>query len=355
MDIKLFSLCNEESPIADKGKQYILDCVKNFTDECDGFAHFTSQKRMLVSVSQSLLSAEVIIIAVQGTMYNATKKLLCQALDVKSEENLLVMEQLTPMLNAGKIKPSAYKSNVLFPPFSEILPTKDYINCGFAISSGNQHIIYMPVDSTKADDVVFGSLYDYLAEICDDDTALCFEHRTESIILRTAKRLVEKSISVAIADYNIGHIISPIFEKNNISSLSIVQNLNDYSQPDQKEFVTVASRAVRNNSDFGAAVSSVVTDEENNRFAFVAVADEQNTKLLKIYAENNESDDELIRICVDRMMLLLYNYSEADNETEESASDIKKDEKLRAVIGITVAGLTLAASVTGFILALILK
>ena len=68
MDIKLFSLCNQEAPEAEEGKKAILDCVKCFFPECGGFSHFTSQKRMLVAISQSLLAADIVLVAVQSTM-----------------------------------------------------------------------------------------------------------------------------------------------------------------------------------------------------------------------------------------------------------------------------------------------
>ena len=51
MDIKLFSLCNQDSQEAENGKQKILSCVKDFFPECNGFFDFTSQKRMLVATS----------------------------------------------------------------------------------------------------------------------------------------------------------------------------------------------------------------------------------------------------------------------------------------------------------------
>ena len=87
MDIKLFSLCNQDSQEAEKGKEFILKCVKDFFPECNGFAEFTSQKRMLVAISQSLLAADIVLVAVQSAMYNATKRMLCAALDTKTAEN----------------------------------------------------------------------------------------------------------------------------------------------------------------------------------------------------------------------------------------------------------------------------
>ena len=84
MDVKLFSLCKQDLPEAQTGKAMILECVKSFFPECEDFTAFASQKRMLLAVSQSLRAADVVIVAVQGNMYNATKRRLTAALDMKT-------------------------------------------------------------------------------------------------------------------------------------------------------------------------------------------------------------------------------------------------------------------------------
>ena len=104
MDIKLFSLCNQDSQEAEKGKEFILKCVKDFFPECNGFAEFTSQKRMLVAISQSLLAADIVLVAVQSAMYNATKRMLCAALDTKTAENGEVSAVLSSRPDAKKMK-----------------------------------------------------------------------------------------------------------------------------------------------------------------------------------------------------------------------------------------------------------
>ena len=158
MDIKLFSLCNQASAEAEDGQNHILQCVKDFFPECNGFSEFTSQKRMLVAISQSLLAADIVLVAVKSTMYNTTKKLLCAALDMKPVTNGEVASALKNRLDSKKIKENVYNANISYPESATILPTDDYINCGFALTSGGQHIIYMPVEDVKAQEIVLSSL-----------------------------------------------------------------------------------------------------------------------------------------------------------------------------------------------------
>ena len=115
MDVKLFSLCDTESPTVESGIKCIFDCVKNFFSGCVSFSEFTSQKRMLLAISQSLLAADIVIVAVQGNMYNSTKRLLCSALDIKLEKNARLSAKLGVYLQSGKMKKGAFEGNISFP------------------------------------------------------------------------------------------------------------------------------------------------------------------------------------------------------------------------------------------------
>ena len=200
MDVKLFSLCKQELSETQEGKKYILECVKSFFPDCEGFSAFTSQKRMLLAISQSLRAADVVIIAVQGNMYNATKRLLSAALDLKTAKSDEVANELKPLLETSKIKQNVFDNNICFPSGAEIMPTESYLNCGFALSSGGQHIIYLPIEAPRSDEVVFGSLYDYLAEICEENrNDFAFGRRHAGIMRRTADSLDSEAVKVAFS------------------------------------------------------------------------------------------------------------------------------------------------------------
>ena len=199
MEIKLFSLCDNESASAQAGKKCIYNCVRNFFSPCGEFEDFSSQKRMLVAISQSLSAADIVIVAVQSNMYNVTKRMLLSALGMETAPN----EKVVQALSGRKMKETNFTANTTFPVASELLPTAGYVHCGFAVSSGAQHILYLPIDAPKAHEVVYGSLFDYLAPLAEPDrVAAAMDYRHKAILSRTVNKLNHDSTKIAIANTN---------------------------------------------------------------------------------------------------------------------------------------------------------
>ena len=188
-------------------------------------------------------------------MYNTTKKLLCAALDMKPVTNGEVASALKNRLDSKKIKENVYNANISYPESATILPTDDYINCGFALTSGGQHIIYMPVEDVKAQEIVLSSLYDYFAELSEPyvaATALKKRHRT--LLARTVKKLTDDSVKVALIGNDAADYLTSFLTKKDSSAFVIDMNYELPSDGDIKALAVNAARNVRenNHTDLGA-------------------------------------------------------------------------------------------------------
>lgn len=359
MDIKLFSLCNQASSEADAGQKHILECVKEFFPECNGFSEFTSQKRMLVAISQSLLAADIVLVAVQSTMYNTTKRLLCAALDIKNVENDEVASALKNRLDSKKIKQNIYNANVIFPESATILPTGDYINCGFALTSGGQHIIYMPVEDEKAQDIVLSSLYDYFAELSEPYiAATALKNRHRALLSRTVKKLTSDSVKVALIGNDAADYLSSFLTKKDSSAFVMDMNYELPSDGDIKTLAVSAARNVRenNHTDLGAYISDPYSADENGSLCVcIAIANEAGTQTCIVSAENGESSKELSKACTDKLLMLLCDYERLGSGEEESAAEKQADNNLKGILGIAASAAVLAASIAGFVIALIMR
>ena len=361
MDIKLFSLCNQDSHEAEKGKEFILKCVKDFFPECNGFAEFTSQKRMLVAISQSLLAADIVLVAVQSAMYNATKRMLCAALDTKTAENGEVSAVLSSRPDAKKMKQNFFKASVTFPEASTILPTSDYLNCGFALTSGGQHIIYMPVEDIKAQQIILGSLYDYFAELSEPCAAShALKNRHRALIECAVNKLSADSVRVALAGNDGAEYLISFLKKNDKSVFTVDM---DYELPDDvtdiKKLAIQIARNVRekNRTELGVYISNpfVSEDDANMLCAYIAVANAEGTKTYKLISEPGETPKELLRACADKLLLILCDYERIASFVEESEEEKAADKSFKDILGIAASAIVLAASIAGFITALILR
>lgn len=361
MDIKLFSLCNQDSQEAEKGKEYILDCVKDFFPECDGFNEFTSQKRMLVAISQSLLAADIVLVAVQSTMYNATKRLLCSALDMQTVENEDVAAVLSGRPKAKQLKPNFYTASITFPESAVVLPTNDYLNCGFAITSGGQHIIYMPVEEEKAQQIVLGSLYDYFAELSEPyivSDAMKKRHR--KLIDKAAAKLGAESSRVAVIGNDAASYLVSFLTKEDSSVFTVDIN---YEFPevdnDVRTLAVTLARNVRenNHTELGVYISDpfVTHDETEAVCSYIAIANSEGTKTYKMFKEKDETPKDLLKACADKLLLILSGCEQMGSNDEESEDERKADKDLKGILGIVASAAVLAASIAGFVTALILR
>lgn len=361
MDIKLFSLCNQDSPEAENGKEKILDCVKDFFPECDGFNEFTSQKRMLVAISQSLLAADIVLVAVQTTMYNATKRLLCSALDIPTESNSEVASVLSARPKAKQLKPNLYKASVTFPQTAVLLSTNDYMNCGFAITSGGQHIIYMPVEDEKAQQIILGSLYDYFAELSEQYVVSdALKNRHIKLIKKAVKNLSENSIRAAIVGNDAADYLVSFLSKNDSSVFTVDMN---YELPEEnnsvRELAITLARNVRekNHTELGLYISDpfFADDKNHTSCVYIAIANSDGTKTYNVFSEKGETSKELLRACSDKLLLILSGCEHLSSADDESADEKAADKNLKGILGIIASAAVFAASVAGFITALILK
>ena len=360
MDIKLFSLCKQEVPESEKGKQCILDCVQSFFPEAEDFTAFSSQKRMLLAISQSLRAADVVVIAVQNNMYNATKRLLSAALGIKLENNKEITEKLSSRLFDGKIKQTTYDANIKFPNGAEIFPTDNGLNNGFALTAGGQHLIYLPIEAPRAEETVYGSLYDYFKELCDDyvnDAA--FEQRHIAIIERTLEKFSENSFKLSVYSDTMQEFISSrILNKKLKSSISFDTEIPEKECKDLNDLYIYKARYIRDkhHAQYGVAISKPFRDDESEEtFILAAIADESGTNTVKIFAEDNENAKTLYAAAVDKIMLMLYDYSEYMNISENDSIPSEDDKLLRHAVTKIAATAIGASAIIGFILSIMLK
>lgn len=355
MDIKLFSLSKQESPESESGKEYIYECVKSFFPDCGGFTSFTSQKRMLLAVSQSLRAADIVIIAVQNNMYNATKRMLSSALGLKMTVNEDVAVALKPLLHSGKIKENIYDVNIRFPDGARVMPTESALTSGFAISSGAQHIIYLPESSPRADEVVLGSLYDYLGEICDGMNSRAAQTRRRAIFDRFADKFNEEKIRIAFAglpaDINIGKYL-PKDDKGYI----LAEEKFDCTAEDDETLINKARELLTfKNTQFSVLFGEKAVDAQTeDEFLPVAIADETGTSTIKLFKEKQESDEEFLSACFDKILLMLCDTKQFTSADNEDDCDTKADKLLRKSLIKLTAAVIGGASAISLIIALIM-
>ncbi len=355
MDIKLFSLCKQETPQISAGQNTILRCVRNFFTETENFTVFTSQKRMLLAASQSLRAADIVIIAVQNNMYNATKKLLAQALDFKMMKNNTVFNELNPLVESGKISQSVMISNAAFPQGAKLLPTDDMFNCGFVLSAGSQHIIFLPLEAPRADEVVYGSLYDFLATLVDDSVAAKgINSRHREIIKRAAAKCDEDSVKIIFSPSRATSMIENICAGISTKHCFGFAIENEYTEQESAPLIDKARKIKDDHfASYGIVFSDIILSQDSERQIKAVIADESGTNTFTFFALEDEADSDFIANCVDKTMLLLYNYEKFIGNVSSPDIATKEDKSLRRSLYYIAGGAVGVSALVGLLLAIL--
>ncbi len=359
MEIKLFSLIKGDNSAFAGSKKIISDCVNSFTAADEKFKNYASPKRMLLAASQALRSADAIVIAVQSSAYNSVKKMICSAFNIELEQNEEIYSALLPLYEKKKITKAAFENNTAFPADADIFAVSDYKCCGFSVTSGAQSIIVLPLDNIKTGEVVFGSLYEFFGEAAgvenDEDISKLKRARLSAKLISLLKKdksriafsamsgvqLIEESLDMVDAE----HETAFIAEKP--ESRQATQQVQDY--------IVSAAQKTREASKtkYACAVSSAfASNTDNSTFIFVAVADEEETRITKLYAREGESHKHLYRSAVENALLLCVSKVSSDIAAAKQENR-REDKLLRQKIAFITAGAIAGATAVSAVLAII--
>lgn len=362
MEIKLFSFLTKSENAAFTGsKKVISDCVNSFSNEEEKFKNFSSPKRMMLAVSQSLRSADAVVVAVQSSSYNSIKKFICSAFNIECVQNEEIHNALLPVYEKRQITKSAFENNAFFPEKADIFAVSDYKYCGFSITSGGQCIIVIPLDEVKTGEVVFGSLYDYLAELSDIDNAEDISKLKRARLTAKLISLLKKS-NTKLAFSSLGGVqlikdgIALVGKNNESIVFTDKPEPRQSTQSVQEYIISVAQKARENSkSDFACAVSSAfASNTDDSTFIYYAVADENETFVSKLFAREGENPKDLYRAAVENALMGCVKKVTAN--VEEKKSENRRDDKyFKQKIAFIVAGAVAAATGISAIMALVLN
>ena len=201
----------------------------------------------------------------------------------------------------------------------------------------------MPVEDIKAQQIILGSLYDYFAELSEPCAAShALKNRHRALIECAVNKLSADSVRVALAGNDGAEYLISFLKKNDKSVFTVDM---DYELPDDvTDIKKLAIQIARN-----------VREKNRMLCAYIAVANAEGTKTYKLISESGETPKELLRTCADKLLLILCDYERIASFVEESEEEKAADKSFKDILGIAASVIVLAASIAGFITALILR
>lgn len=373
MDMKLFSLTRSNEGVPIKLQIKVIGSLSSFSDSDLSFDEHKSLKDLFPSFAKALKENEFIVIAVAGNIYNSTKLKLMSALSLKTQQDASVAQKLEEL----GLDEEMIAKNTAFPVGATVFQSSDGIYSGFAVKKGKQTIAMIPLDEHRTDSVLKRGLIPYLTNggrlnrIYEEPKktapapvpAKPVESKQEElpingeIALRALNVLREQDIVIAV-NGNTNSVILKEFGAGleGFDDYFIftphVEDKGDYSVTDYTAQLAKSAKEIAG-STLGACVSDIYTTDECD-YICIAVATDKSALVRKLYKDNDETDDNFMRIAAEELFSLIFEKASGNNavgievsDDIENQEEKKLDSNTKKIIISAVAIVLVIAIVTG--------
>ena len=351
--ISLISLVKDGSVFVDPAHSRIAGVAAAFYPEVGTFESFSDAKGLLKGLSAAFSHAKIVIVGAEISRYIYLKKLLFQALSLETEPSdaiLSAIVQHTPQEND-----ESTFLHALIPKESTAMLSDDGLFSGFALKSGRQHLIVLPLDPDRIDSLVENDLTDYLKTLISSDMILVDAAAKNNVLTNILSNLISEEICFAVAANKSSAFIKKKLSATNAweDSFKFVACDEDKKDLTQKEFIAGLARQAQENigCPAGMAISNVFTAEKEGgrMFVLVTIADNLRARVAKVYAEPGENVPQLVDAAVETLFAMAGDYVDAGGFTgfpiNQENMDIPEEEmqgRSRLAVKLIISGLIAA-------------
>ncbi len=348
--ISLISLIKEQSVFIQHAQHKIAGSVDSIYPPAGRFETFTDAKEMLQALTASFSRSKVVTVCADRARYLYLKKLLFQALSLENEVSGAITAAIKSFVDDITAETAA--AHALVPKGASVFMTDDGLFSGFAIQSGKQHLIVLPLDLERLDSIVENGFTAYLKTTLDTAEMPASLPVDTDNTAAIAARLIAQGFCAAVAATKSAELIkiktAPLSGWEN--AFKFIDCDEDRKEMTQKEYIANLALQARDKAgcSVGAAISNVFTDqkEEDSLFVLVTVADSLRARVAKVYAQPGETPRQLALAAVDTLVSMLGEYAEADgfngfpmntDETEMPPEELKG--KRRIALKLILSGI----------------
>lgn len=311
MDMKLLALT------ADNAHAHLLvrisGTLSGFSDTDTAFATYPTLKTLLPAFAEALKKQGVIVLAVDGAKYNATRAKLCAALSLATVEDRALYERLSA--NTG-LPLEEIEKIARVPKNAALFPNTDGLYTGLAVEKGKQIIVFLPLEEDALTPVLKNGLVPYLMrKLVKTENAVPEKHEAPAVsatasevVRRTVNLLRENNATVAVSSTPSAQIIrslganTPDFETFFLFTPH-VEDKGDYSMTDYAALLAKSAKEL-SNATFGACISDVC-DADGGTYVCVTVADDKTAVVRKLYKEDDETENSFLHDAAEELVELI--------------------------------------------------
>ena len=320
--VELLAIIKDRSTADTSAIQSIYRAFASISSDTENFRVFEEQKSFFAEMGKAFSRASVIAAAADEASFLEQKWNILKALGLKSEICPAVMTAIKSSVNTTD---SSMKAHALMPKDAAVFLTRDGLYSGFAVQSGKQTLLFLPLSGQRTREILQSGVLPYFEEKnAPDEPQKPAEPEKPQIELpdntarfaQTARMLSDANLTVAFASTQTNVFLQNGLRANPRFGDSFVPAAAE-DDPGSRESGTERIACLADNArqeigtPLGAAISNIYSlgMEKQELFMFISLADSQCAHVRKITGTPDMNTNELVTLATDELYEMLQLYA----------------------------------------------
>ena len=313
--ISMLSIYERKSAFISHAQHQIREVALRLYPDADAFEVYENTGELMRGLSAAFSHCETVILGVDCSLYLNLKKLLIQVLVLEGEQSRIIAETIAEK-NEDDFGETLIDAHALIPKGAKTFLSEDGLFSGFALKSGKQHLIVLPLDAVRTDSIITNGFYEYLRQLTDGlQKPIQPVTKDNTLPKKTADALAAAGLKVAAAGTK-----TSSFLHNTVKAVASYENVfaffpgvKERGALTQKEYVAALAGEAREKTGYalGCAISNVfISEKDKGRFfVFVALVDSTRARVAKVFGEPGETPRILIDAAVETLLTMIGDYA----------------------------------------------
>ena len=375
MKVELFAIIKDRASAGAKAQRMIYDTFVQMGAETERFRTYEEPKAFFGEMGKAFTRATVIAAAADEGSFLEQKWNLLKALGLKSEICPAVLDMIR---QSGVSTDTSMKAHALMPKEAAVFMTADGLYSGFAVKSGSQTLLFLPLMENKAQEILENGVQPYFAaqtkaaqpEPAQEPEPLNIPDNNERFA-ETAMMLSERDMTVAFAATQTNlYVQNGVRSNPSFGDSFIPAQVED--EPGSRESVTERIACLADSArkeigtTLGAAISNVysLSRDTQELFLHVALADSKSAHVRKITGTPGMNSNDMVALATDTLYTMLQDYANGaafppedvevkpiklyENGGQSEAQNSKQKRSVAAKIAVCVAIALILCVLIGF-------
>ena len=297
---------------------------------CD-FRLCGSMAQVSSALSDAFANSDIIVVGAEPSVYSKAKLAILRAMHIKTQLNSEVRERI----GDSSLDSQQLSLHCAMPENADVFLSEDGLFSGFALKSGRQHFVMLPLDKLRLDAQLSGGIIPHFAsqgieaspqpEQSEQKSA----EPKSSCAEKAVELLKENGKKVYFASTASCEMVKDMCGEETVKDTFV---FTDYSaqrgdEAPRSYIADLARYAIPETEDaFGAAVSNVYTGNsqetgERKYNIYVALADKNASRVLRFASQPGETPEELITASIELLMDMICDKCKNPVAAETSGED----------------------------------